>query len=404
MVQTRGMPEDAPQLAINGGPAAVTLGPFDWPREDEPVQVALRQAYRDGSWGKYEAANCIALCERLGELLRVPGQGECEVLLTCSGTYAVELALRAAGVQAGDGVVLAAYDFPGNFRAIEAIGAVPILCDVISSGWTMDVESLRAETSSSSHPPVRAVLVSHLHGQLAAMRDLQQLCNERDWLLVEDACQVPGGFIDGQPAGTWGDAGVLSFGGSKLLTAGRGGAVITTNPEVAQRGRIVTGRGNNAFPLSELQAAVLLPQLENLEEHNRKRQRGVSALLDAIAAENPPLETTAGGMLTMPPAATRAGDRTAWYKVSWQLDTVRLRSTRGWIVDALQAEGAPIDVGFRGFCKRSPRRCRRLSPTPNAESAAADTVLLHHPVLLASEEALHQVAVAISKVLSNAAK
>lgn len=388
------MPENASELAINGGPPAVTCGPFAWPRNEEAVGAALDRAYRDGSWGKYEGSNCQRLRKRLSEL----HLGH-EVQLTCSGTFAVELALRAAGVQSGDGVILAGYDFPGNFRAIEAIGAKPVLCDVVPNGWTIDVDRL---AKSASKDKIQALLVSHLHGELVPMRKLRELADARGLKIVEDACQVPGGVVDGRPAGTWGDAGVLSFGGSKLLTAGRGGAVLTANSRHAQRGRIFAGRGNDAFPLSELQAAALLPQLEMLAERNRQRNEAVVALHDRTKAAAGQLKATAGVTGLVPPAALRAGDRTAWYKVAWQLDTVRLRSTRDWIVAALQAEGAPIDVGFRGFAKRSSQRCERLHALPHAMSAAANTILLHHPALLSSSESIRQICGALGKVLSNA--
>ena len=81
--------------------------------------------------------------------------------------------------------------------------------------------------------------------------------------MIEDACQAPGAMLEGRRAGTFGDVGVLSFGGSKLLTSGRGGAVLTSDAHMAQRIRLYTQRGNEAYPLSEMQAAVVLPQLFN---------------------------------------------------------------------------------------------------------------------------------------------
>src|SRR5207244_10514090 len=79
-----------------------------------------------------------------------------------------------------------------------------------------------------------------------------------------------------------GDAGVLSFGGSKLLTAGRGGAVLTLHADVLQRARLALHRGNVVCPLSELQAAVLLPQLDRLDERNAYRRQQVRHLLEGL--------------------------------------------------------------------------------------------------------------------------
>src|SRR5262249_4920495 len=149
------------------------------------------------------------------------------------------------------------YDFPGNFRAIEAIGARPVLVDLAAGAWTLDVEQVLAAISSQT----KAIIVSHLHGSLADMRRLREIADERGLAVVEDACQVPGARVEGKAAGSWGDCGVFSFGGSKLLTAGRGGAVVTNRDEVVQRIKIYCERGNDAFPMSELQAAVLEPQI-----------------------------------------------------------------------------------------------------------------------------------------------
>src|SRR5439155_12442157 len=87
---------------------------------------------------------------------------------------------------------------------------------------------------------------------------------------------------------TWGDVGILSFGGSKLLSAGRGGALLTPHAEVHQRLRVLLHRGNNVCPLSELQAAVLLPQLEKLDGRNTRRAQNV-ARLTALLADIPGL-------------------------------------------------------------------------------------------------------------------
>src|SRR5207244_5610224 len=97
--------------------------------------------------------------------------------------------------------------------------------------------------------------------------------------ILEDACQVPGATVAGKPAGSWGDCGVISFGGSKLLTAGRGGAIVTNREDVLQRIKVYCERGNDAFPLSELQAAVLVPQIPQLAAANEQRRRSVELLL-----------------------------------------------------------------------------------------------------------------------------
>src|SRR5207253_11269997 len=115
----------------------------------------------------------------------------------------------------------------------------------------------------------KAILASHLHGGLVPMRELMDVAAAHGLSIVEDAAQATGALVQGRRAGTWGDAGVLSFGGSKLLSAGRGGVVLTRRADVYQRAKLWLQRGVQAWAaLSELQAAVLLPQLGRLDEHN----------------------------------------------------------------------------------------------------------------------------------------
>src|SRR5262249_27521235 len=142
--------------------------------------------------------------------------------------FAVELALRALKVGPGDEVVLAAYDYPGNFLSVHAVGAHPVLVDVELGNWNLGPERL----AEAIGPATRAVIASHLHGGLVPMREVMEVAAARGVAVVEDAAQAPGAEVQGRKAGTWGDAGVLSFGGSKLLTAGRGGALLTRRADV----------------------------------------------------------------------------------------------------------------------------------------------------------------------------
>ncbi|MFV2065534.1 MAG: DegT/DnrJ/EryC1/StrS family aminotransferase, partial [Pirellulales bacterium] len=149
------------RLAIDGGPPLLPDGPPGWPLADPAVRDALMAAYDDGSWGRYEGAQLEQLSERLRTLHDVD-----HVTLCASGTVAVELALRGLGVGQGDEVLLAGYDYPGNFRAIEIVGARPVLVDVDPNTWSLDVGSVESARSART----RAIIVSHLHGGIAPMR------------------------------------------------------------------------------------------------------------------------------------------------------------------------------------------------------------------------------------------
>jgi dTDP-4-amino-4,6-dideoxygalactose transaminase len=330
-------------------------------------------------------------CERLRALL-AEMHGVRHGWLCSSGTIAVELALRGLKVGPGDEVILAAYDFPGNFRAIEAIGARPVLVDLAAESWTLDVDQVAAAISDQT----KAVIASHLHGSLADMQKLRALADERGFAIVEDACQVPRAIVAGRAVGSWGDCGVLSFGGSKLLTAGRGGAIVTDRDDVLQRIKVFAERGNDAFPLSELQAAVLVPQIPLLKAANQQRLQAVRSLL-----------TACGAVAGMTPLRLQddSNNQSAFYKLPWLLvgnndacDSPEFEQVRRRFIAAVQAEGVAMDEGFRGFARRTSQRCRTIGDLPNARRAAAGTVILHHPVLLERPGTIQRVAQAINKV------
>ena len=188
---------DADLPALLGGSPIRAGGPPDWPAADEPVGRALQDAWRDGSWGKYQAGHVDRLERRLAREHGLPFAAVCS-----SGTLAVELALRALKVGPGDEVALAAYDYPGNFLAVHAVGARPVLVDVAPDDWNLDLHSL----AEALGPAVRAVIVSHLHGGLVPMRELTDLAFARDVAVVEDAAQAPGAMVQGRAPGhgaTW---------------------------------------------------------------------------------------------------------------------------------------------------------------------------------------------------------
>ena len=364
--------------ALLGGPAVRPQGPPDWPPADEEVRQALDEAYREGSWGKYHAGRVAALEQRLGEY------HGCHALACGSGTFAVELALRALKIGPGDEVVLSAYDYPGNFLAVHAVGATPVLADVHPDNWNLDAGRL----AEACGPATRAFLVSHLHGGVVPMRQVMELAAERGVKVVEDAAQCPGAVVQGRRAGTWGDAGVLSFGGSKLLTASRGGALLTPHADVLQRARLALHRGNVVCPLSELQAAVLLPQLARLDARNALRAEQVCRLLE--------------GLRTVPglrPFINAADSQPAYYKLGLRLNAEEFGLSRQHFVAALRAEGIAFDEGFRGLhVGRSPSRFRRGGSLTEADRAHTGAVVLHHPVLLGSSTDIEEVTRAVLKV------
>lgn len=379
--------------AVLGGVPIRPQGPPDWPIADESILEAMRSAYCDASWGRYHGGHVARLERRLAEMHGV------EHVLTCgSGTFAVELALRALKVGTGDEVVMAAYDYGGNFLSVHAVGARPVFVDVDAGNWNFAPEELAAAFG----PATRAVLVSHLHGGLVPMREVIAMAQRQGVAVIEDAAQAPGARVQGRMAGSWGDVGILSFGGSKLLTAGRGGALLTRRADAAQRARLWLQRGNHICPLSELQAAVLLPQLHRLAERNAQRLRAVRFLEERLQ-DMPALQPFQNKKLGR--GRPLEDSSPAFYKLGFQFDPAGFGLARERFVLAMRAEGIAMDEGFRALhVGRSPSRWRSPGPLTQAKRAHAGTVVLHHPILLDSDKELIEVVGAVAKIHEHAAK
>jgi dTDP-4-amino-4,6-dideoxygalactose transaminase len=348
------------------------------------VLGALQAVYADGSWGKYQGDSVARLEESLA---RYHGT---EFAVACgSGTFAVELALRALKVGPGDEVLMAAYDYGGNFLSVHAVGALPLLVDVEAGNWTLAPDRLEEAVG----PRTRAVIASHLHGGVVPMRAVLEVAGRHGLAVIEDAAQMPGASAQGRKAGTWGDVGILSFGGSKLLTAGRGGAILTRRADIHHRARLLLHRGNVVCPLSELQAAVLLPQLDKLDDRNATRARNVSLLVEHLR-----------GVPGLRPFVNSIPDtQPGFYKVGFQLDASRFCLARDRLVAAVRAEGVALDEGFKALhVGRSPNRFRAAGALTEADRAHAGTVVLHHPVLLGTESQIEEVAAAVRKVHAHA--
>ncbi len=317
-----------------------------------------------------------------------------EYVIPCaSGTVAIELALRGLKVGPGDEVLLSAYDFKGNFQNILTIGAVPVLVDIGERDWQLDAADLTAAVTART----KAILVSHLHGGMVAMPAVMEFAREHELPVIEDACQMPGAIVGGRPAGTWGDVGVWSFGGSKLLTAGRGGLLYTNRADIAQRVHLYAHRGNESYPLSELQAAVLLPQLDALERRNAIRATNARQLRDLLL--------TITGLHPLTESLTDS--QPGYYKFGLQFETALWDGlTRDRFAQAMRAEGIALDAGFRSLHRiHSARRFRTASLLREADRADEQVLTLHHPILLTESPAeLQQIVTAAKKIRDHAAE
>jgi dTDP-4-amino-4,6-dideoxygalactose transaminase len=196
-----------------------------------------------------------------------------------NGTDAVELALRAVGVTPGDEVVVPANTFIATAEAVVRIGAVPVLVDVSPDTLLIDPMAVQ----SAMGPRTRAVVPVHLFGQVAPVEQLEGLLEGTRIAIVGDAAQAQGATRHGVHAGAWGRVTATSFyPGKNLGAAGDAGAVTTSDPEVANRVRLMANHGSESKYVHEivgfnsrldaLQALVLLHKLRRLDAWNERRR------------------------------------------------------------------------------------------------------------------------------------
>lgn len=206
-----------------------------------------------------------------------------------SGTDALELSLRAAGVKPGDGVAIPSFTFMATADAVLQVGARPLFVDIDPATYALDPADLERRVRSlgpAERARLRAVIPVHLYGHPCRMDALLRVARRRRLKIVEDAAQAAGARWRGRAVGSFGDAGCFSFFPSKNLGCfGDGGAVVTGSAAITRRLRSlrVHGRREGAglvqaelgrnSRLDELQAAILRVKLRRLEAWVAARRR-----------------------------------------------------------------------------------------------------------------------------------
>ncbi len=367
--------------AILGGDRIRSNMP-EWPILDEGARSAFEQLMLSGDWGKYTSTHTKTLIELLCTAYVAR-----HVLLTCSGTAAIELALRAANIGAGDEVIMAGYDYNPNFKTIRHIGATPVLVDIRADNAQLNVELVQAALSDKT----KAVLATHLHGAMIEMQTLREVVGD-EIVIIEDACQMPGATYHNAFAGLSGDLGVISFGGTKTLSAGRGGALLTNHNRLAFQCRKILDRGNAVFPLSEMQAALLLPQLKSFNERKQLREQQVAGILELV--------TSCTYLIPFPRQENTSPD---YYKLGFWYNAAELNGlTRHQFIRTIRLEGIPFGPGFEALHKTHLAKTYR-TPQDLPQSTRADQEItgLHHPFLL-EPNALTELISALSKIETHA--
>lgn len=196
-----------------------------------------------------------------------------------SGTDALFLSLKAAGIDSGDEVITVAHTFIATISVIVECGARPILVDV---GEDMNMDVAQVEQAITSN--TKAIVPVYLNGRMCDMGRLMKIANEYDLLVIEDAAQALGATFDGEGAGSFGLTGCFSFYPAKVLgAAGDGGIVVTDDEEIAEKIRLLRDHGYQRSTgdilcygynsrLDNVQAAILDVKLKHLPEWVERRR------------------------------------------------------------------------------------------------------------------------------------
>lgn len=197
-----------------------------------------------------------------------------------NGTAALELAVRALGIGAGDEVIMPTFTIISCAMALTKIGAVPVLIDSDLYIWNMNVRLIESRITSRT----KAIMVVHLYGLPVDMDKVLELAQKYNLYIIEDAAEMHGQTYKGRPCGSFGDVSIFSFYSNKHVTCGEGGMIVTDNSELAQRcrqlrnlcftnTRYVHDEIGYNYRITNLQAAVGLAQLERLSEFVSKKRR-----------------------------------------------------------------------------------------------------------------------------------
>jgi dTDP-4-amino-4,6-dideoxygalactose transaminase len=204
-----------------------------------------------------------------------------------SGTAAIHLALILLGVERGDEVLVSTFTFSGSVNPIVYQGAVPVMVDSEEDTWNMDpvlLEEAIADRISKTGKKPKALILVHLYGMPAKVSEICAICKKYEIPLIEDAAEALGSEYKGQKLGGFGDLGIYSFNGNKIITTSGGGALLSNNEEWVKRSRFLATQARDQAPhyqhsevgynyrMSNIVAGIGRGQILVLDEWVKKRR------------------------------------------------------------------------------------------------------------------------------------
>lgn len=366
----------------------------EWPQADEREAELLREVLDSPHWGGFHP-----FIQEFEQSFAAYQHSE-HAISAANGTLTLEIGLQLMGVGQGDEVILPAISFFTSASAVSRVGATPVFVDIEEHSFNIDPEKVQEAITSRT----KAVMAVHFGGVLCNIAALQDLCSQARIGLMEDAAHAHGAEWNRRRAGTFGRLGSFSFQNGKVLTAGEGGALVTSDPVLADEARSIfncgrqLGRGFNEhyqigtnLRMTAFQAAVLLCQLEKLPAQIARRTSNAALLkrllsdIEEIAWQAEPAEQTQNPQYLL---------------------TGRLRNglSNTAFCQAMRFRNIPCAPFYPHTLYQNPvyrfGGCR-LMPCPCAEARTQDGFWLNHRLLLATEETIHECAETIRGAISS---
>jgi dTDP-4-amino-4,6-dideoxygalactose transaminase len=367
-----------------------------WPQADEREADLLRMVLESPQWGGFHPF--VSEFEQSFAAYQQTTHG----ISLCNGTVAMELLLGLLEIGPGDEVIVPAISFITTATAVSRVGAVPVFVDIEADTYNIDPQRVREAIT----PKTKAVFVVHFGGTICDIQALSAICIEHGLTLLEDAAHAHGAEWNGRRAGSFGLASAFSFQNGKVLTAGEGGILLTSDDDLAERARSIVNCGRvigrsfyehthlgTNFRLTAFQAAVLLAQFERLPAQNEQRAANAAFLLETLA------ELKQIVWQTQPAGQTR----NPYYLLIGRLTAGNI--SRDEFCRRLASYGIPCTPFYPHTLYRNPLYQNggsvcRVMPCPMAEARVLDGFWLPHRLLLAGQETIDKVADGVAAALS----
>lgn len=392
-------------LAIRGGELTKKKSFPKWPISGEEEKRFALEVIESGNWWRMSGDKVKRFEKEFAEFLGVKN-----CLAVANGTQAIELALAGLGLQKDDEVIVSAFTFISTFNAPIYANVKPIPVDVDEETFCMIPETFERAIT----PNTKAVIPVHMAGHMCDMKKISEIARKHGLKVIEDAAHAHGAKYQGKPVGYYSDAATFSFQNGKIMTCGEGGAVVTNNDELYERLFLLHGVGRpendkgyhhvvlgNNSRMSEIQAALLLGQLQRVKEQNQTRIKNAKILDDLLSKIN-----------GIKPQGERC-DVTVntHYMYMFYYDKQEFHNcSREKFVEMLNAEGIPafisyplldeteffINKDFRGYIEGD--YSKEQLECPNAQKIAENVVWLPHYTLLGDSEDMAEIAEAIKKI------